>query len=111
MAPVLICRAWWVGSGGTHVLEQVRVEIGLRVEHHALLRELQLVQEEHDDDARGQGGERGVEGDTECFRYAIDVSGHGLVRLLQGCTDAAHRTDEADGWDRPHCIANHRELR
>ncbi len=61
-------------SGAPHVLEQVLIEVVLGVEHHALLGQLQLVQEEHDDDARGQRCEGCVERDAERFGHAVDVS-------------------------------------
>ena len=51
------------------------------VMHELLLRLLQLVQEEHQDQGQQQRDERGVEGDTQALGHAADVAGHRFVSL------------------------------
>ena len=46
------------------MLNEVVVEIGLGVEHEAILMQLELVEEEHEDDADEKRNEGGVERHT-----------------------------------------------
>ncbi len=62
--------------------DQVLVDVGLGVEHQAVLGLLDLVQEEHDHDGEAQGHQGRIEGDTEALRHTGDVAGGGARPLL-----------------------------
>jgi hypothetical protein len=51
-----------------HLPHDVLVEVVLGIEHGTLLAQLDLVQQEHDEDAEPQRDQRGVEGDAEALR-------------------------------------------
>ena len=61
-----------------------------------LLAQLQLVQEEHHDDADQQRDEGRVERHAQALRHARDLALDRLVRLAERVADAPHGADEAD---------------
>src|SRR5687768_1508788 len=111
MPASLISTARVMGSPHLHVTDQTLVEVRLAVEHEPLLRELQLMQQEHEHDADQERDQRGVECHTQPLGDARDVAGDGLVSLTECVADAADCADEADGRDRPGDVAQHRKLR
>ena len=77
------------------------------VQDEAFLHQLQLVHEEHQEDADQQRDKSRVECNTEALGNAGDIALHGLVGLGQRLADTAHGTDEADRRYRPGNVANH----
>ena len=60
--------------------QQLLVEIGVGAERETLLRELQVVQQEHEEQRQQQRHERGIEGDAEALGdEAADVLGMLLI--------------------------------
>ena len=92
------------------MLDEVVVEIGLGIEHQALLMQLELMQKEHQHDRDEQRDERRVERDAETLRDAGDIAFDRFVGLCESIADAAHRADEPDRRDGPRDVADHGEL-
>ena len=92
-------------------MDEMLVEIGLGIQDETLLPELQLMENEHQNDADEERYECGVEGHTQALSHTGDVSFHGLMCLPKGLTNTPYRTYEPNRGDRPSDVAHHRELR
>ena len=87
------------------------VQVGLRLQYQALLLQLQLVQQEHQDDTDYQGDERGIEGHTKTLSDSSNVPLNSLMRLPQRIANTPDRADEPDGWNRPGDVADDLQFR
>src|SRR5579863_6008019 len=66
----------------SHVTDQTSIDIHPRIEHQAVLCLLQLMQEEHHEDAGDQCGQRGVERHAQSQGHSRDVAMHRSLGFL-----------------------------
>src|SRR5690242_11543118 len=90
--------------------DQLFFGVVLDVEREARLRELDLVQDVHEQNAQRQRHQRGVERDTETVRDGRRVTFDGELGALQCEADTADGTDESERGSDPDAESQYREL-
>src|SRR5262245_36556963 len=75
---------------------QLFLGVVLDIEREALLRELNFVQDVHQENAQRQRHQRGVERNTETIRDRRRVTFDGQLRALQSEADTADGADEPE---------------